>query len=164
MIGYVLREHAHEGWVNLVYPAINDEGQPLWPQRYGLKFLENMVYYSDKPFIWSYYKEINGKKKEIIKFLDTKNIINRSLEDIGHKIGIRKIETPKEIKSDKNYEITREIREYNLRDARIVIQLIKKIKEEMKKEGIKRLRLMTINQIAINYPIKKLKEDRKSVV
>ncbi len=42
LIGYVLREHAHEGWVNLVYPAINDEGQPLWPQRYGLKFLENM--------------------------------------------------------------------------------------------------------------------------
>lgn len=38
--GWLLEDHAHEGWVVLNLPAISDDGQPLWPEQYSLEALE----------------------------------------------------------------------------------------------------------------------------
>lgn len=40
--GWLLREHAHEGWVVLNLPAISDEGEALWPEQYPLEALERI--------------------------------------------------------------------------------------------------------------------------
>lgn len=40
LAGYVLREHAHEGWVELKLPAIDDTGQALWPSHYPVERLQ----------------------------------------------------------------------------------------------------------------------------
>lgn len=40
--GWLLADHAHEGWVQLDLPAIGEDGQPLWPEQYGLEDLEKI--------------------------------------------------------------------------------------------------------------------------
>lgn len=40
--GWLLREHKHEGWVTLDLPAINDNGEALWPEQYPLEDLERI--------------------------------------------------------------------------------------------------------------------------
>jgi predicted phage terminase large subunit-like protein len=40
--GWLLREHAHEGWVTLDLPAINDNGEALWPEQYSLEDLQRI--------------------------------------------------------------------------------------------------------------------------
>ncbi len=40
--GWLLAEHRHEGWVTLDLPAINDNGEPLWPEQYDLEALERI--------------------------------------------------------------------------------------------------------------------------
>lgn len=37
--GWLLADHKHEGWEVLNLPAINESGQPLWPQQYDLPAL-----------------------------------------------------------------------------------------------------------------------------
>ena len=40
--GWLLREHAHEGWEVLSFPAIDDAGEPLWPEQYDIEALERI--------------------------------------------------------------------------------------------------------------------------
>lgn len=40
--GWLLSEHAHEGWRVISLPAISDKGEPLWPDQYDLKALERI--------------------------------------------------------------------------------------------------------------------------
>lgn len=40
--GWLLAEHKHEGWVTLDLPAINDNGEALWPEQYPLEDLERI--------------------------------------------------------------------------------------------------------------------------
>lgn len=40
--GWLQEEHAHEGWVVLDLPAINDQGQALWPDQYPVDALERI--------------------------------------------------------------------------------------------------------------------------
>lgn len=40
--GWLLAEHAHEGWEVLNLPAISDEGVALWPEQYPLSALEKI--------------------------------------------------------------------------------------------------------------------------
>lgn len=40
--GWLMREHAHEGWHVLRLPAINTDGQPLWSEFYDLEALERI--------------------------------------------------------------------------------------------------------------------------
>jgi len=42
LIGYVLREHAHENWQVIDFPAINAAGEALWPDRFPLDRLEEI--------------------------------------------------------------------------------------------------------------------------
>lgn len=42
LAGWLLEEHAHEGWVVLNLPAISDEGKALWPEQYDLEALERI--------------------------------------------------------------------------------------------------------------------------
>lgn len=40
--GWLQAEHAHEGWVLLDLPAINDKGEALWPEQYPIEALERI--------------------------------------------------------------------------------------------------------------------------
>lgn len=40
LAGWVLKEHAHEDWKTVDFPAILPEGKALWPERYPLEWLE----------------------------------------------------------------------------------------------------------------------------
>lgn len=40
--GWLLSEHAHEGWTVLNLPAINDDGEALWPEQYPIETLEKI--------------------------------------------------------------------------------------------------------------------------
>jgi predicted phage terminase large subunit-like protein len=40
--GWLLEEHQHEGWVVLNLPAINDNGEALWPEQYPVEALERI--------------------------------------------------------------------------------------------------------------------------
>lgn len=49
LTGYVLREHAHEGWEEMNFPAIAErdeawrkEGEALWPEKFNLERLERI--------------------------------------------------------------------------------------------------------------------------
>lgn len=42
LIGWVEREHKHEEWEILNLPAIDNDGQPLWPEQYPLETLLNI--------------------------------------------------------------------------------------------------------------------------
>ncbi len=59
--GWLLREHKHEKWTVLNLPAINEQGEALWPEHFPLPILENIrktlpardweALYQQKPFI-----------------------------------------------------------------------------------------------------------------
>lgn len=40
--GWLLAEHAHEGWEVLNLPALNDAGEALWPEQYPVPVLEKI--------------------------------------------------------------------------------------------------------------------------
>jgi predicted phage terminase large subunit-like protein len=40
--GWLLAEHEHEGWTVLNLPAINDNGEALWPEQYPVEALEQI--------------------------------------------------------------------------------------------------------------------------
>jgi len=40
--GFVLSEHKHEGWEQLIFPAIDEDNRPLWPERYSLDHYLNI--------------------------------------------------------------------------------------------------------------------------
>lgn len=40
--GWLQADHAHEGWVVLNLPAIDDDGQALWPEQYDVPALEKI--------------------------------------------------------------------------------------------------------------------------
>lgn len=40
--GWLLEEHGHEGWTVLNLPAINDDGEALWPEQYPVEALERI--------------------------------------------------------------------------------------------------------------------------
>lgn len=42
LAGWLQAEHAHEGWVVLDLPAINDAGEALWPEQYPIDALEQI--------------------------------------------------------------------------------------------------------------------------
>jgi predicted phage terminase large subunit-like protein len=63
LAGWVQKEHAHENWVVLNLPAINERGEALWPERFPLKVLNKIkktlpardweALYQQKPFVES---------------------------------------------------------------------------------------------------------------
>ena len=42
LMGWLIEEHQHENWDVLSLPAINDEGQALWPESYPVDVLKNI--------------------------------------------------------------------------------------------------------------------------
>lgn len=42
LAGWLQAEHAHEDWVVLDLPAINDDGEALWPEQYDIEALERI--------------------------------------------------------------------------------------------------------------------------
>ncbi len=114
---------------------------------------KNMHYLSDQPFIATYRKG----KKDMVKFLDTYSLYKMSLKKIGEIIGMEKGETPETLKTGKKVKITQEMEEYMIQDAQICMKAIQYLKNKLEKEGIRLKRLYTINQIAIQYMLHKLK-------
>lgn len=97
LAGWLLREHAHEGWEVLSLPALSDEGAPLWPEAFPLERLQAIkravgsrvweALYQQRPSPaeggmlrrnwWRYYRQAPSKFDEIIQswdatFKDTK--------------------------------------------------------------------------------------------
>ncbi len=50
--GYTLREHSHLNWRVLSFPAINDDGESLWPERYPIENLQ-AIKQGMKPRVWA---------------------------------------------------------------------------------------------------------------
>ena len=44
LVGWLLREKANEGWTVLSLPAISDDGNALWPDRYPIEVLKEIQY------------------------------------------------------------------------------------------------------------------------
>ena len=42
LAGWLLKEHAHEEWETVDFPAILPDGSPLWPERFGLDALKRI--------------------------------------------------------------------------------------------------------------------------
>jgi predicted phage terminase large subunit-like protein len=42
LAGWLIREHAHENWVVLNLPAINEKGEALWPEKFPIEILERI--------------------------------------------------------------------------------------------------------------------------
>lgn len=42
LAGWLLKEHAHEEWKTVDFPAILPNGEPLWPERFGLDALKRI--------------------------------------------------------------------------------------------------------------------------
>lgn len=42
LAGWLQSDHSHEGWTVLNLPAINDDGEALWPEQYSIESLEQI--------------------------------------------------------------------------------------------------------------------------
>lgn len=169
-IGYKLNKR-HK---NLVVYAHNHDFDF---QEYANKTDSNIEYLKIDKLIANYkFPEIKNKTK--IQFLDTMLIHNRSLESMGKFIGIPKMEwdfsskdaqkmidkIKEDIDNDNyNSEILERFKQYNLNDAIIVVEFIKKFKKYLKDDGINVRKLVTIGLIAKNYFAKKLREDSPKI-
>ena len=134
----------------------------------------HLTFFSHQPFIWGYKlnekecKELGiksyGKGREIIKFLDTMSIWRMPLSEIGEKLGYKKSETPEYLIEGR--EPTKEEYEETLlyldRDCLIPYKGIEYVKQLLKKDDINIKRYYTINQIAIQYLLKKLSENKEA--
>ena len=109
-----------------------------------------------RPFIATYSE--NGQ--EMIKFLDTLGIYKMSLSKAGKLINQHKLDTPEFFKTGE--PITKqqliENEEYIKQDTKLVLELIKELKEQLAKDNIRPNRIYTISQVAISYLTKKLAE------
>lgn len=114
---------------------------------------KNIVYHCTRPFITSYL--IDGKQK--IKFLDTMAIYRMSLKKAGELIGLKKKETPKELLTGGKIN-KEETLKYLIRDTKIVLESVLRLKKQLKESGVNVKRLYTINQIGVNYLIDKIRK------
>jgi hypothetical protein len=118
----------------------------------------NIHWFCEKPFIVSYKNDT----KEIVKFLDSWAIFRMSLKAMGEVIGLEKLDMPEELLIEEDQIITNELLEkikpYCERDVEIVLQGIQMIKEKAKNDGVAIKRLYTINQIAGNFLVHKMKQ------
>lgn len=97
-----------------------------------------------RPFIVDYII----KNRTAIKFLDTMSIFKGSLKELGEKVGLPKLELP-------NEENGHNLRTYLERDVRIMQKGMEWLKSRLEKEEIKTKQIITRNQLAINYLMKK---------
>lgn len=120
------------------------------------------IYSSKRPFIWAY--KIPGTRQRI-KLLDTKNIYNETLAEIGDMLGLPKGQLHPKLKKDEPQKYTKEeiqeISEYCKRDTEIVLEAIKTIKQSLLEEDIKLKNIITVSQVAINYVQAKLRRQPK---
>ena len=141
-------------------------------QGYADKNDSNIEYLNIRKLIANYRFE-GMPNKTRIDFLDTMLIHNRSLESMGKFIGVPKLEwnfnseesqkiidkIKKDIKENNfNSQELEDFKRYNLNDAIIVVEFIKKMKKYLKDDGVSVKRLVTIALIARSYFAKKLRE------
>jgi predicted phage terminase large subunit-like protein len=68
LIGHVLAEHADENWVRLTLPAINDNNEALWPERYPLeRLLKIKAVMSAYDWLSLYQQRPSSKEGNIFK-------------------------------------------------------------------------------------------------
>ncbi len=148
---------------------------------------KNLVIISEFPFIATYYIKVRKKigvekwkgykgyldlskkrytyqikegvvyldlKEEAVRFIDSLSIFKMSLKEVGKIVKMEKLELPRELKKGEIQNML----SYVIRDTEILIKGIKMLKEKMKEDGIKVKRIVTMNQIAISYLVKMMKE------
>lgn len=109
------------------------------------------------------YLDENGK--EIIRFLDTFYLINKSLKEIGLILGYEKLEPREELqakyKQDKEIELTwgekQELIKYCERDTEICLRIVEFIKERLEEENYRPHFITTIGSLAIGLFNKRIK-------
>lgn len=110
------------------------------------------TYFSQRPFI---------AQRDNIHFLDTYGLMSMPLEEIGRIMNIPKGMMPEKLKKDAKqiytFEELNEIGYYCRKDAEITLEIVKKIKETLQKDGIGTKRLITSGQLGINYLTKHAK-------
>lgn len=93
-------------------------------------------------------------KEEAIRFIDSMGLFRMPLRELGKIIGLEKLELPQEVDKKELGEML----PYVTRDTEILIKAVKMLKEKLKADGIGIKRLTTMNQIAISYLVKMIKE------
>ena len=86
-----------------------------------------------------------------------------SLKKIGQLINLPKLKMPNALTTGQAITSTKEIKPYITRDCEIIIEAIKYLKKKLKEDGVNTKRLITINQIAISYVMKKLLEQPEEI-
>ena len=96
--------------------------------------------------------------KEIIKFLDTMALYHMSLKKLGKLVGHEKTEMPMEIGKKLTKGKLKELEKYCINDCRVTLEGVKYMREKLKNDGLNIRNLCTINQVAISYLIKELRD------
>lgn len=112
-------------------------------------------YHSFSPFIVT---------RENVFFIDTNLIFRGTVEELGNKIGLNKLERPKLLENKEkrklSFEELNEIIKYCVIDAEIVLKGIIMLKEELRRTGINPRRIYTIGQLGMNYILKQLNKSK----
>lgn len=95
-------------------------------------------------------------KEEAVRFVDTMSLFRMSLKRVGEMIGLEKLDLPKKLKKEDLQDS--EMIDYVKRDTEILIKAVKMLKQKIKGDGINIKRLVTMNQVAISYLLKMIKE------
>lgn len=110
------------------------------------------------------YVDEKGKVK--VRYFDTFRLINRSLKEIGVKLGYEKMEPNEKLqekyKQEKIIPLTKdemnEMIKYNQRDTEICLRIVEFIKEQLVQENFTPRQIITIGKLSIDLFNKRLKE------
>ena len=108
-----------------------------------------MTYISDRPFIAT---------RDNLMFLDTVAITKVKLEEAAAWVGMKKGETPEELKTGKmsyeefhsDFNLKTRTAQYCMNDTKIVLSLVKNIKKRLREEGAGTRRLISAGQVAMS--------------
>lgn len=114
---------------------------------------KRIKFYSDRPLIMEYIDTDNK-----IVFLDTMNLFKMSLEKAGQIIGTNKGNIPIELLGDESPKNLNRIKGYCIQDCKVTMELVHEVKRMLIQDEIRIKRIYTINQVAIQYFLNKLRE------
>lgn len=141
------------------YNAIAEHSDPNleYLGYYGIKAILNTTPKEE----WKKYSTKRKITPAGIYFIDSASLMRGELKEVGNKIGIKKLEMPKELTNNKR-KFTEEdywnIEKYCKRDTLIVLKLIEKVRTELNNADIKVKKLTTISRIGLRYLINYIRE------
>lgn len=152
-----IRIFSREPFIASYYIEINKEIEgneqmeswKTWAKMHHMKWTETYLKETNK-FIVTY-------QKEIIKFLDVMALYRMDLKSLGKALGENKIEMPNLSTFKSKKEMDKALIEYCYKDVEVTMKALQYLKGKLSEENIILRNLCTINQVAINYLLNKLK-------